>query len=184
MLDLLALEDDVFQWCLSAQPAPTALQRSNRGKCAHLLRDLAATADLPPHSALLSQQLLDLTRGGGLKLRAPTSMRVMSILAAAASFCVKLHSARYSDPAPFQLPDPHCYFWAGANLTFGDCPNTTNLNRLGAPRSIRAGNPGSRPEDREPGRQTNPSRPATHRKRGPNGKMGKDPAISKNRTPP
>ena len=53
VLDLLALEFDVFQRCLSAQPAPTALQRSNRGKCAHLLRDLAATAELPPHSAAL-----------------------------------------------------------------------------------------------------------------------------------
>ena len=52
MLEVLALENDVFQRCLSAQPAPTALQRSNRCKCAHLLRDLAATADLPPHSAL------------------------------------------------------------------------------------------------------------------------------------
>ena len=30
-------------------------------KCAHLLRDLAATADLLPNSALFSQQLLDLT---------------------------------------------------------------------------------------------------------------------------
>ena len=41
----------------------TALQRSNRRKCGHLLRDLAATADLPPHSALFSQQLMDLTHG-------------------------------------------------------------------------------------------------------------------------
>ena len=32
-----------------------------RRKCGHLLRDLAATADLPPHSALFLQQLLDLT---------------------------------------------------------------------------------------------------------------------------
>ena len=38
VLDLLASEDDVFQRCLS-----TALHRSNRGKCAHFLRDLAAT---------------------------------------------------------------------------------------------------------------------------------------------
>ena len=30
VLDLLALEDDVFRRCLSAQPDPTALQRSNR----------------------------------------------------------------------------------------------------------------------------------------------------------
>ena len=48
VLDLLALEDDVFQRCLSAQPDPTALQRSNKSKRAHLLRDLTATADLPP----------------------------------------------------------------------------------------------------------------------------------------
>ena len=60
-LDLFALKDDVFQRCLSAQPAPTALQRSNRCKCAHLLRDLAATANLPHDSALFSQQLLDQT---------------------------------------------------------------------------------------------------------------------------
>ena len=40
---------------------PTALQRSNRGKCAHLLRDLDATADLPPHCPLFALQLLDLT---------------------------------------------------------------------------------------------------------------------------
>ena len=36
------------------------LLRYNRRRCAHLLRDLAATADLPPNSALFSQQLLDL----------------------------------------------------------------------------------------------------------------------------
>ena len=33
---------------------PTALQRSNRGKCAHLLRDLDAAADLPLHCARFS----------------------------------------------------------------------------------------------------------------------------------
>ena len=57
---LLALEDDVFRRCLSAEPDPTALQRSNRGTCAHLLRDLDATADLPPHCPLLALKLLDL----------------------------------------------------------------------------------------------------------------------------
>ena len=40
VLDLLVLEDGVFQRCLSAQ-IPTALQRSNRG-------NFAATADLRP----------------------------------------------------------------------------------------------------------------------------------------
>ena len=52
-----------FQRCLSAQPAPTALQRSNKSKCGHFLRDLAATAGLPLHSAIFSLQLLDLTHG-------------------------------------------------------------------------------------------------------------------------
>ena len=61
MPDLLALENDVFQRCLSAQLAPAALQRSNTAKRAHLLRDLAAAADQPPHSALFSRQVVDLT---------------------------------------------------------------------------------------------------------------------------
>ena len=36
--EMLALERDTFQRCLSAQPAPTALQRFNRSKCALLQR--------------------------------------------------------------------------------------------------------------------------------------------------
>ena len=58
--EMLALEWDTFRRCFLAQPALSVLQRFNRRKCAFLLRDLAATADLPPHSALFSQQLLDL----------------------------------------------------------------------------------------------------------------------------
>ena len=50
VVDLLALEDGVFQRCLSAQLAPAALQRCNRGRCAHQ----------PSHCALFSQQPLDL----------------------------------------------------------------------------------------------------------------------------
>ena len=61
VLDLPALEDYVFQWCLSVQPDPTPLQRSNRGKCAHLLRDLDAASDLAPQRPLLVLQPLDLT---------------------------------------------------------------------------------------------------------------------------
>ena len=61
VLDLLALEDDVFHQCLSAQPDPTVLQRSNSGKCAHLLCDFDAAADMPPHCPLFGLQLLDLT---------------------------------------------------------------------------------------------------------------------------
>ena len=46
---------------LPAQPPLSALQRYIRRKCPFLLRDLAAAADLLPHGALFSQQLLDLT---------------------------------------------------------------------------------------------------------------------------
>ena len=89
VLDLLVLEDDVFQRCLCAQPAPTARQRSNRSKYAHFLRDLAATAD----SALFSQQLLNMTH----------------------RWWSEADGARYPDPATFQLPhrpshDARCYF--------------------------------------------------------------------------
>ena len=51
---------------------------------------------------------LDSQGGCHQKLKTPTSTRTMSIysLAAAAYICIKLHSARYPDPAPSQLPDP------------------------------------------------------------------------------
>ena len=100
VLDLLALEDDVFQRCLPAQPAPAALQRFNRGKCARLLRDLDATADLPLHCPLFSLQLLDLTHRWWSESEGPDIDEV------AAHTSIKLHSARYPDPAPLQLPDP------------------------------------------------------------------------------
>ena len=129
MLDLLALEDDVFQRYLSAQPAASALQRSNRGRCAHLLRELAATADLPPRNALFSQQLLDLTHRWWSETYSPdTDEGDVHPLAAAAYICIKLHSARHPDPAPFHLPDPPgsrltdllttlaAFFWARTNL--------------------------------------------------------------------
>ena len=88
------------------QPAPTHLQKSNRGECAHLLRDLDATADLPPHCPLLALQLLDRTHRWWSEREPDTEEGVVYTLAAAAFFCIKLHSARYPDPAPFQLPDP------------------------------------------------------------------------------
>ena len=127
VLDILALEDDVFQRCLSAQPDPTALKRSNRCKCAYLLRDLADTADLPPHCALFSQQLLDLTHRWWSETEGPDIEEVMSM---PWQQWFTLHSARYPDPAPFQLPDTRQRaapsltfsrllppFRAGANLT-------------------------------------------------------------------
>ena len=85
----------------------TALQRSNRGKCAHLLRDLDATADLPPHCPLFALQLLDLTQRWWSESEDPDVEEVdVDPLAAAAYISIKLHSARYPDPAPFQHPDP------------------------------------------------------------------------------
>ena len=49
-----------YRRCSPAQTILSALQRYNRLKSAHLLRDLAAAADLPPQSALFSMQHLDL----------------------------------------------------------------------------------------------------------------------------
>ena len=59
--EMLGLELETYRRCFSAQLALSALQRFNRRKCAFLLRDLAAAGGLPSHSALFSQQLLDLT---------------------------------------------------------------------------------------------------------------------------
>ena len=106
VLDMLTLENDIFQRCLLAQPAPTTLQRFNRRKCSHLLRDLAATADLPSHSAVFSQQLLDLTHRWWSEAEDP-DIDVHDVSPAAAAYmCIKLHSAMYPDLASFQLPDP------------------------------------------------------------------------------
>ena len=99
MLDLLALKDDVFQRCLSTQPDPTALQRSNRGKCAHLLRDLDATADLPPHCPLFALQLLDLTHRWWSEPEG-SDIEEGDVYSMATTACVgiELHSATYPDP--------------------------------------------------------------------------------------
>ena len=56
--EMFALELETKRRCFPAQLVLSALQRYNRHKCAHLLRDLAAAADLRPHRALFSQQLL------------------------------------------------------------------------------------------------------------------------------
>ena len=136
VLDILTLESDVFQRCLSAQPVSTALQRFSRCKCAHLLRDLAAAADLPlTVSALFSQQLLDLTHRWWSEVEDPDiDVNDTYFLAAAACTCIKLHSARYPDLAPFQLPDPReparphrpshdsrCYFSTCVSLSPRSC---------------------------------------------------------------
>ena len=73
----------------------------------YLLRDLAATADLPRHSALFSQQLLELTHKWWTE-REDNAIDIIDVhpLAAAVFFHFKLHSARYPDPVPIQIPDP------------------------------------------------------------------------------
>ena len=105
--EMFALELETYRRCFPAQPVLSALQRYNRRKCAHLLRDLAATADLPPHRALFSQQLLDPTHKRWTE-REDNDIDIVDILplAAAVFFLSKLHSARYPGPFPNQFPDP------------------------------------------------------------------------------
>ena len=116
---------------VSAQPAPTVLQRSNRGECAHLLRDLAATAD-PLHCALFSQQLLGVTHrrwseteGPNIEegvMSNPCRQRLISALnCTPPGTLTRLHSSFQtlgSRPAlspTFSRLLP--LLWAGANLT-------------------------------------------------------------------
>ena len=88
--------------CVSKLPS-----LSNRGECAHLLRDLDATADLPPHCSLLALLLLDLTYRWWSESEGPDIEEGdVFASAAAAKIGIKLHSARYPDPAPFLRADP------------------------------------------------------------------------------
>ena len=66
--EMLALEVETHRRCFPTQPALSALQRYAGRKCAFLLRDLAAAANLPPHGALFSQ-FLDLTHRGWTESR-------------------------------------------------------------------------------------------------------------------
>ena len=59
--EMLALELETHRRCFPPQPALSALQRFKGRKCAFFLCGLAATVDLPPHSAFFSLQLMDLT---------------------------------------------------------------------------------------------------------------------------
>ena len=106
--EMLALKVETYRRCFPAQPALSALQMYHRRKCAFLLRDLAAAANLPPHGALLSQQLLDLTHRRWTE-RADTDIghqRYPSPCSRAVYIHIKLHSEGVPGPAPFQLPDP------------------------------------------------------------------------------
>ena len=93
--------------------------RENRGKCAHLMRDLDATADLPPHCSLLALQLPDLTHRRWSQSEGPgIAEGDLFTLAAAASIGIKLHSARYPDPTPFLQPDPQQPRQPARSLTY------------------------------------------------------------------
>ena len=86
------LEDDVLLRCLCS---------------AHLLRDLDATVDLPPHCSLVALQVLDLTHTCWSEYEGPGNEEEDVFTHAAAAYIgIKLHSARYPDPAPFLRPDP------------------------------------------------------------------------------
>ena len=61
----------------------------------------------PHHCPLFALQLLDLTHRWWSESEGPDIEEGdVHSLAAAAHIGIKLHSARYPDPAPFQLPDP------------------------------------------------------------------------------
>ena len=98
--EMLALEVETCRRCIPAQLALPASQIYYGRKCALLLRDLAAAANLSPHGALFSQQLLDLTHRGWTE-RADT----VNPFAAAIYIHIKLHSEMHPGLAPFQLPD-------------------------------------------------------------------------------
>ena len=99
-----------------------ALRRSNRGKCAYLWRDLDATGDLPPHCPLFAVQLVDLTHRRWSESEGPdVEEGEVFTLAAAAYFGIKLHSARYPDPAPFLPPDLRQPARSLTDLLTGSC---------------------------------------------------------------
>ena len=124
---MFALELATHRRCTPAQPILSALQRYNRRKCAHPLRDLDATVDLSPHSALFSLQLMDLTHGWWSD-REDNDIHIFDVLPLAAAISSKLYSAEYPDPDPFpglqqhaahlltcSRPSPHSS--PGASLT-------------------------------------------------------------------
>ena len=101
--EMFALQSETCRRCLSVQHVLSALQSFKRRMCAHLLRDLAATANLPPHSALFSQQLPDLTDHKWWTEREESDIGITDVHLLAAVVCIhiKLLSARYPDRVPF-----------------------------------------------------------------------------------
>ena len=98
MDEMFALELATFRRCFPAHPLLSALHKYNRRKCAHLERDLAATVDLPPHSAFFSLQLLDLAHRWSE--REDNDIHIFDVfpLAATVYLLVKMNPARAPDP--------------------------------------------------------------------------------------
>ena len=101
--DMFALELVTYRRCFPAQPVLPALQNYNWRKWAHLLRDLAATADLLPHSALFSQQLLDITHKWWTE-REDNDTHIFDVLPLAA--VVHIHNKLHPYPDPQQPARP------------------------------------------------------------------------------
>ena len=106
LLDLLALEDDVFPAVSLSAAAPHSaaeIQTGTGDRCGYLLRYFAATADLPLHCALFSRRLLDVTHRWCSETEGPDIEEgdVYS-LAAAAYICINCTPPGTPDPAPFQ----------------------------------------------------------------------------------
>ena len=130
--ETFALELETYRRCFPAQPVLSALQGR---KCTHLLRDLATTADLPPNSALFSQQLLDLTHRSSEREDNDMDIGDVHLLAAAVYIHVKLRSARYprSGSTPIPRPSAACsptgrFFCPQSLLHSSPCPSSTTLH--------------------------------------------------------
>ena len=93
--------------CLLQQSPPREQFRGQRVSGKQVFDLLALERPRRYSRALFSQQLLDLTHRWWSDTEG-TDIEEGDVypLAAAVYFCIELHSARYPDPAPFQLPDP------------------------------------------------------------------------------
>ena len=113
----LALEMVIYRRCSPTVLALSVTQTFNRHKCILLLRDLAATANVPPHSTAFSLHLLDLTHSwsntcDNVTGNDSTSTVDFLTLAAAVFIHLKLHSTAPpgQDPMPAaQQTTSHCF---------------------------------------------------------------------------
>ena len=105
VLDMFTLENDVSQRCLSAQPFPQRYRGSTRAS----VLTTSATSPLQLICRLTVRSSLSncWTHRWWSEAEDPdTGVNDVYPLVAAAYICIEMHSARYPDPAPCQLPDP------------------------------------------------------------------------------